>query len=342
MNYPENLATAAEYLKKSIPHMVNNKVPANPINYALWYNYVANHNPALNRALDGIIASKEMMTPEQCEELFYYYIISEHIEDHEETLKGITKLASKLLSNLNQSVDGSEAFNNELSGNIEQLKQAKSLNQISEIADSVISASENIQHANQQFICELQRANEEIGSLKAQLQQAENQAYVDQLTKLYNRHAFDKQLYQLTTKEGVAENVCLVLADLDHFKSFNDDYGHVIGDRVLQRMGEIIQDYCPDNAIGARYGGEEFAVIISNASIEESVEVAETLRQKLQQIRVKVKNSDKVLNNISASFGVARFNPTETLETFIDRADQALYRAKDNGRNRVEVYGIPA
>ena len=132
--------------------------------------------------------------------------------------------------------------------------------------------------------------------------------------------------------------MCLIMADLDHFKSFNDDYGHVIGDRVLQRMGELIQDHSPDNAIGARYGGEEFAIILSNSSIEQAAEVAETLRSKLQQVRVKLKNSDKILNNISSSFGIARFVIGESIETFIDRADQALYRAKDNGRNRVAIF----
>lgn len=103
-------------------------------------------------------------------------------------------------------------------------------------------------------------------------------------------------------------------------------------------MGELIQDYCPDNAIGARYGGEEFAIILSNASEAETIEVAEKLRRKIQQLRVKIKNSDKVLDNITASFGVTRFRLGESIECFIDRADQALYSAKRNGRNRVEAF----
>ncbi|ARN73256.1 GGDEF domain-containing protein [Oceanicoccus sagamiensis] len=338
MNYPENLASAAEYLKKAIPHMMEQQLPANPINYTLWYNYVANHIPALNKALDRITTKTAGLTPEQSEELFFNYIISEHLEDHQQALKDITQIAAGLLSNLNNTMDGGEVFDKELSGHLEQLKAAKSMGEVSQIVDKVISSSEDIKASNQHFMESMQVANQEIASLRHQLQQAEKNAYTDQLTQLYNRHAFDRQLEQLLQTEAVAKNVCLILTDLDHFKSFNDDYGHIIGDRVLQRTGELIQDYSPDNAIGARYGGEEFAIIISNATIDETVAVAEKIRTKLQQLRVKIKNSDKVLDNISASFGVAQFIIGETAENFIDRADQALYSAKNNGRNQVAIY----
>lgn len=337
MHYSENLATAADYLKKSIPYMVNNQLPANPINYALWYCYVSQRNPDLTLALDTFLAGNESMTPEQSEELYYQYIVNEHLEDHEKTIQGITELATSLLSNLNQSVAGSNAFNDELDSSIEQLKQTQSLNELTEIAETIIDATETIQSANKKFISDLETANNEINSLKGQLQQAENHAHIDELTKLSNRRAFDKRLLQLIENDELAEGVCLVLADLDHFKAFNDNYGHIIGDRVLERMGELLQGFCTDNVFGARYGGEEFAIIVSESTIEQSIEVADNLRKKLETVRVKVKNSDKVLNNISASFGVARYQRGEAIDTFIDRTDQALYRAKENGRNRVEA-----
>ncbi|WP_101757735.1 GGDEF domain-containing protein [Oceanicoccus sp. KOV_DT_Chl] len=338
MHYSENLATAASYLKKSIPHMMANEVPANPINYTLWYNYVANHIPELNKALDSLTKTKGNLTPRLSEELYRYYIINEHLEDHQKTLESITQLAAQLVNHLNDSMLGSSNFELEINANIDQLNQAASIGEITAIIDQVINTSESIRTANRHFQDNLQLASEEISNLRQQLKQAEKQAYIDQLTQLYNRHAFDRQLDQLINTEGLAENVCLILADLDHFKSFNDNYGHVIGDRVLHRMGELLQDYCPDNAIAARYGGEEFAIIVNNSTIEDAQAIAEMLRHKTQQLRVKIKNSDKVLDSISASFGVARFQTNETAECFIDRTDQALYRAKHCGRNRVEVY----
>lgn len=344
MNYPENVAAAADYLKKAIPHIVGRKIPANPINYTLWYNYVANHIPELNIAIDDILSNNASISPEQSLSLYLQFIVNEHTlnskqtANHERNLKDITEIATKLLSNLNSSLSGTESFEQQLNDNIAQMQEAKSLDQVSDIVDSIVSSTESMKSANQKHISDMKASTDEIASLKHQLQRAERKATVDQLTQLYNRHSFDTQLSQLTQNETVASSVCLIMADLDHFKSFNDDYGHVIGDRVLQRMGELIQDHCPDNAIGARYGGEEFAIILSNSNIEQAAEVAELIRSKLQQVRVKLKNSDKVLNNISSSFGVARFEAGESMETFIDRTDQALYRAKDNGRNRVEIF----
>ncbi len=338
MNYQEDVATAANYLKKSIPYIVANKTPANPINYALWYNYVANNIPELNQQIDDIIRRSNGVTPEQSLSLYLQFVINDHVKNSERTLKDITQIATKLLRNLNSSMSGTETVNQQLNTSIAEMKEATSMEQISSIVDSIISTTESIKSANQHYIAEMKSSTDEIATLKHQLEGAERKASVDQLTQLYNRHSFDTQLSQLTKNETVANSVCLILADLDHFKSFNDNYGHVIGDRVLRRMGELIQDYSPDNAIGARYGGEEFAVILSNSSIEQAVSVAETIRGKLQEVRVKLKNSDKVLNNISSSFGVARFEMGESLETFIDRTDQALYRAKENGRNRVEIF----
>lgn len=338
MKYSENTTTAADYLKKAIPHMVKNQIPANPINYALWYNYVANHIPLLNREMDNIIDKGLPFDAEQSEDLYYHFVIGDQLEQHHETLESITQVASKILSQLGVSLQGSDSFDQQLGDNLQQLEQASSLTEVTDIIDQVMSTTEGIRSANAHFKEDLQAANNEINNLQQQLEAAEKHAYIDQLTQLYNRHAFDRQLAQLLENDAVAGNVCLVLADLDHFKSFNDDYGHVIGDRVLQRMGELIKDFCPDHAIGTRYGGEEFAIIINNDSVKNSVEIAERLREKLLQLRVKLKNSDKVLDNISASFGVAKFTLGETMESFIDRADKALYHAKKSGRNRVEIF----
>ena len=338
MKYPEDITTAAQYLKTAIPRVVAHQLPANPVHYSLWYNYVANHIPSLNKAMDSMISDSIGLTSERCHELFQHYIINEHLEEQQKNLERITQLAAQLLSHINESMAGSEKLDAEITSNIEELQQVKSMDEVSSIVDNVINASENIRNANTNFIENIKQANAEIGSLRDQLQEAEKSAYTDQLTQLYNRHAFDRQLAQLLQTDTVAKSVCLIIADLDHFKSFNDDYGHIIGDRVLQRMGEIIQDHCPDNAIGSRYGGEEFAIILSNSSIAQATEVAEILRKKLQQLKVKIKNSDKILDNISASFGIAQFQLGEGAENFIDRADQALYRSKENGRNQVSIY----
>lgn len=338
MNYPEDAAKAAEYLKLAVPHLVKYEIPANPVNYSLWYNYVGKRIPALNDALDRIVKFSGTCTPKQCQDLYVNYIIGEHMEEHHQALEGMTKLAAHILQRISKSTYSSDNFDQQLNKHINHLKEAKSVDDVTKIIDSVISTSEDIRFANNVFQQQMKEASNEISSLRHQLKQAEKHAYIDQLTQLYNRRAFDRQLKQLIENGSMAESVGLILTDLDHFKTFNDSYGHIIGDRVLKRMGELIQDHCPDNAIGARYGGEEFAIILTQTTIEQATTLAENLRKRVEQLRVKTKKTDKTLDNISASFGVAIFEQGESLECFIDRADQALYCAKKEGRNRVKTH----
>ena len=338
MKYSDDLVSAADNLKKAVPHMVKNKIPANPVNYTLWYHYVANDMPSLNKELDETLAESGGLSADRSQELYHYYFITEHLRDHQDTLEGITELTAHLLDHIGQSMDGSESFGKDLTDNIERIKQASTAEDITPILESVISTSENMRAVNDSFQDNMKKATEEINELREQLEQAEKHAYIDQLTQLYNRHAFDQQLGQLLETETVAENVCIILTDLDHFKSFNDDYGHVIGDRVLTTLGKLILDHCPEKAIGARYGGEEFVIIVKDSDTDEAFKIADDLRKKVEQLRVKMKNSDKVLDNITSSFGIARYRPGENAETFIDRADKALYSAKQNGRNRVEIF----
>ncbi len=337
MIYPENTAEAAEYLKKAVPLMVANQIPANPINYTLWYTYVTEKNPELNQALEHIKKVNGDYTAESSHELYLHYIIKEELEEQNKSIAGITDLAAQLIHFMSNSLNDSDKFDQDLSKNIESLKDAKSLTDVSSIIDNVVETTQVMRTANEQYKCGIEQANEEIAELKNQLEKTQHQAFIDKLTQLPNRQSFDTHLAQQLENSIEAKNVFLILIDLDHFKAFNDDYGHVIGDRVLQHMGGLILDNCPENAFGARYGGEEFAIIMHNSNEDEATKTAEALRKKLQALRVKVTSSNKILNNISASFGIARYQPDESEESFIDRADKMLYQAKSNGRNRVEV-----
>jgi len=128
----------------------------------------------------------------------------------------------------------------------------------------------------------------------------------------------------------------LVMLDIDHFKQFNDQYGHPLGDRVLQHVGQLLRDLLPPRAMAARYGGEEFCIILRDCLDNTTVyRFAEQLRLKIQLLRIKVRRTDEVLDSITASFGFALAEQGDTLETLLTRADDALYQAKRNGRNQI-------
>lgn len=151
---------------------------------------------------------------------------------------------------------------------------------------------------------------------------------------MFNRDTFTRLLEQALS--NAPQTVALVMLDIDHFKQFNDQYGHPLGDRVLQHVGQVLRDSLPPHATAARYGGEEFCVILKTCTDFGSAHAfAEQLRLKIQSLRIKARRADKVLDTITASFGVALFEAGDTLESLVTRADDALYQAKRNGRNRV-------
>ncbi|SED91544.1 diguanylate cyclase (GGDEF) domain-containing protein [Pseudomonas anguilliseptica] len=132
------------------------------------------------------------------------------------------------------------------------------------------------------------------------------------------------------------DGVALVMLDIDHFKQFNDQYGHPLGDRVLQHVGQLLRDLLPVRAMAARYGSEEFCIILRDCLDNATAYAfAEQLRLKIQSLRIKVRRTDEVLDSITASFGFTLAEQGDTLETLLTRADDALYQAKRDGRNQV-------
>ncbi len=169
--------------------------------------------------------------------------------------------------------------------------------------------------------------------------QARHTAMTDSLTGIYNRRFFDEMLQkQIALANRRNESLTVLIADLDHFKTFNDAYGHQIGDSVLQRVAKAIRNSIRTSDILARYGGEEFAIIMPITSSENgAVEKAEKIRQHVESIVFDDIVAGKTLK-ITISIGIASFPEHGTnQETLVGAADSALYRAKVGGRNRVAV-----
>jgi two-component system cell cycle response regulator len=169
--------------------------------------------------------------------------------------------------------------------------------------------------------------------LKALNQKLQSLAVTDGLTGLHNHRAFQDYLEeQFQTAMRNKQPLALILMDVDHFKQYNDTYGHQAGDEVLRQVAQILQANVREGDFVARYGGEEFVVVLPRADSESAVAVAERLRRA-------VESAEWHLRPITGSFGVACIRPDmETRQELIEAADQALYQAKKNGRNRVEAW----
>jgi len=161
-------------------------------------------------------------------------------------------------------------------------------------------------------------------------------AVTDGLTKLYNSRSFYSQLEtEVDRFNRYRHPLSLLLLDLDHFKDYNDNYGHLEGDKVLVRFSQIIKSCLRANDSAYRYGGEEFTVILPETGGAEAKTVAQRIRSALEAERFSPQNDEEV--TITISIGVTEYHPKEELSSFIKRADKAMYLSKQNGRNKVSA-----
>jgi diguanylate cyclase (GGDEF)-like protein len=197
-----------------------------------------------------------------------------------------------------------------------------------EVVSDVMDERKKLQQEQMQIL------SEKIQRLKVELNEARESAALDPLTQLHNRSSLDSQLERVADLSFLmSATPCLLMIDVDHFKSVNDRFGHPIGDEVIRRVADaLVRNFLRREDFVARYGGEEFVVVVPDSSAHSVRQRAERVRQSIAEIGFS-KGSEHF--SVTASVGVAVLGPGDTGKTWLARADAALYEAKSAGRNRV-------
>lgn len=331
------IVQSAQNLKKAVPLMMKYKVPTTPVNYALWYTYVSEEVPLLNEKLEELIENNEICPPVQSASLYREFVADET----ETSTWALRNSVDKMLIQLDQSLTDTHKDTSEFQETVE--KTFLDINNVENdglTVDEVVGLLKKLQgdskniHRSTEFLCQsLESAKGEISLLKSELKKSQKQALYDSLTGLLNRHAFDTELSAYL--ESDTQGLCLILADIDHFKNFNDDWGHLLGDQVLKAVGRKFNDCMRNGASAYRFGGEEFVILVPRSKLRIARHMAESMRKIVEKLSLKDKRSGKNIKNITVSFGVVEFQKGDSLSGFIERADEFLYEAKRLGRNRV-------
>jgi diguanylate cyclase (GGDEF)-like protein len=175
--------------------------------------------------------------------------------------------------------------------------------------------------------------NEFIASSLGVLRQAERNAHTDALTGLGNRHWMQVMFErEITRAQHADKTLCLMMIDVDNFKVFNDQYGHIAGDRVLVAVAEALREYLRPTDLIARFGGDEFAVLLPELTIEQAEQTAQRIREQVAGL-----SPPSLSTAITISVGVAKHAAGENTTALVHRADGAMYEAKEQGRNRVVI-----
>lgn len=310
-------------------------VPPSPLNYRLFYDVVAGRDENLRRELDSRL-EKGDLEPWGLWELYRkYYQQDEEVLD--EMRKELLRMISSLRSEFNRSGCRLSEYIERLEHFSNLLRSPPAGEEMVRELDEVYRQTRSTEDAQRQLSEQMGLIFQEVEALRQELEQVKEESMTDALTGISNRRAFDATLEHavLDAREN-QHPLTLLLVDIDHFKQFNDTYGHLVGDKVLRFVAATLKRNVKGKDTAARFGGEEFAVILPDTDLKGAEAVAEQIRTAISSGKLKDSSSGESYGTITTSIGVAQFKLSDLPGDLLLRADRALYLAKSKGRNRVE------
>jgi diguanylate cyclase len=323
------------YLRLALPLMTKLNVPVTPENYMVWYRYVSGWDTSLSRAIDAYVRDGAPFSSERNEELYRRFCRNEGDEELvEEIRSSLKRIFGTVATELTVLAGQAAEYESFVSSTIDKLSDNPSAADIRNAAEGIINATKTLGECGRSLRLQLDETTESFDVLKKKFVQAKKESLIDFLTGIPNRRYFDGTLTSMV--HGVAGGGwSILLVDIDHFKDFNDRYGHLTGDNVLRLVAKMIKKNVKGKDIVCRFGGEEFAVILPETLLEGALSVAENVRRYFSKKSLRAVSEAKDLGVLTVSIGAACFCPGESSEDLLRRADSALYHAKNAGRNRV-------
>ena len=331
------LEETANLLREAIPIMSKLNIPLTPENYHVWYEYTVGDNLELNKTIDELLENGTKFTSKINHELHKTYVY----QAPEELLTSFNQDVKKMVARLFEKINGITKKTQNYSSTLEEyndlLQSNPDIDTLTGLITNLIDATDSALESNQAMESTLESMNEEVDTLRGNLQTLNVEAFTDKLTAIPNRRAFDHRIDELFDSfHDEGQIFSLLIIDIDRFKLFNDTHGHATGDRVLKYVADVMKGDLKGNDMLARYGGEEFVVLLPSTNYNGAICVGNSLREKISSIKlVDSKDEEKSLGHVTVSIGVAVNTSHDDTDSIVERADKALYLAKEKGRNLV-------
>ena len=326
---------AVGYANSAMDLLKRGQIPPYPQFYELLYTYATGVNPALNQRVNQIFR-EGTPTPELAERLYNEFLKS---QDANERISTVSERMATRIEAVHEAIDTAMATANAYSGSLQaasgDLTDHVDESELRTMAQRLLNETRRMQDANHQLEEKLEASRDDIAALQRDLDEVRRESMLDPLTKIFNRKSFDDGMLKAFADAERGTPFSLMLVDIDHFKRFNDTWGHQTGDQVLRLVAMTLKSNIKGQDTAARYGGEEFAAILPQTDLEGAVILADNIRRAVQAKELLKRSTNEKLGRITASFGVAMYKPGDTPSALIDRADRCLYAAKHAGRNRV-------
>jgi len=315
--------------------MESAKVWPTALNFELWTYLVADPNSALAKEIQRLLQSGETITDVIAEELAATYLpkakLNEQIRDAGDVL---TKELTAVSEAIQAAKMHNAAYGATLAGATKDLDGEVKVDALKAMVGGLTSATRQVQRHNASLEKRLAESSEEVARLKEHLEQVRRDATTDGLTNLANRKAFDEELERACIEADAQQtSITLAVLDIDHFKSFNDTWGHQTGDQVLRYVASVIGRVGEEPRMAARYGGEEFAVLFPSESMAAVRGQLDLVREEVGSRTLKRRSTNQDLGAVTISIGLAQRFQGEPGASLVERADAALYASKRAGRN---------
>jgi diguanylate cyclase len=337
MYFPESFAQAIMHGDSAMKRMHEIELPPTPNNYTIWYVYHSGGAPDLKRDIDELIERNERITNELALEIYdrYFGLVSES-ETIRETGQSLERAIERLMGFVEEAGAGNAEYGEALQTFSGQLGDDSSAADVRSIVASILAETKKMSDRQDKLQSDLVASTQEVATLRETIHSARREALTDSLTGVANRKAFDEAIHAMSVEaeqDGIP--LSLLMLDIDHFKRFNDTYGHQLGDQVLRLVARTFTECIKGRDMAARYGGEEFAILLPSTGLTNAVKLADNIRDTVSKKRIVNRQTGQSLGQITLSAGVSLFRSGEQPSDFIRRADEALYTAKRGGRNRV-------
>jgi len=309
---------------------------ATPRNFEVWYNYATGYIPALNESINQLLARKGSLTDTEIDQIYYVFLSPMRLGERVEKVSSrVVDEIDQVMAMVDAAVGSASDYSESLAG-VSATLHGADREGLRCIVEGLVQTAKDMEEVNHNLEARLSASKQEINQLQENLEVARNESLKDPLTQLANRKFFDEAL-AATMSDAAAENeaLTLLLTDIDHFKTFNDTYGHLTGDQVLRLVAQSVKQNVKGLDIAARFGGEEFAIILPNTVLRSAVTVADHIRRAVMSKELMKRSTGEHLGRVTISIGVAMMRPGDTPQSLIGRADACLYAAKRHGRNRV-------
>lgn len=325
--------------QKALELMAGHDIPPTPQNYSVWIAYASDSIPELCEAMKTQIDRGRPITEELCDDLYDKFFTFRRIQDAVlDTGGAMSRELGAVVKTLEAAERDTAAYGEALAGASGQLDKATDATAFKRMVEGLVQATSRMQRRSRDLEKRLQETSQEVDQLRHNLEKVREEAMTDALTGVANRKRFDEAMRKSRrAAELQGEDFSLILCDIDHFKRFNDTWGHQTGDQIIRFVAACLSRYSKDYHVVARYGGEEFGIVMPRTDLNEARIVADKVRSTVESKRLLRKSTNEDLGHITVSLGVSVYHVGESIESLIERCDTNLYKSKQSGRNRITV-----